>query len=85
MQEDLTLILNKMDEKINVKLEELLSSTDEKIIITLCMFGKDILIGDNQWFRRNENPAIYDSILAKYNGRISHGLCQKHSKEYYDI
>ena len=74
-----------MNEKINTKLEELLSSTDAKRIITICMFGKDIFISDNQWFGRDENPKVYDVLIKKYQGRTSHGLCPKHSKEHYDI
>ncbi|MFH1325360.1 MAG: hypothetical protein ABIH49_01145 [archaeon] len=80
-----------MEDEVRERLEKMIEEgKDSNKILTICMVGKGIKYGEEEWFNRDEDSELYDGIMVVYktpapnesSPRISHGICKKHFDEY---
>ncbi|MCL5018328.1 MAG: hypothetical protein M1416_01000 [Candidatus Pacearchaeota archaeon] len=65
-----------------------MTNIDDKLLI-VCAWCNRIKDENGNFFRRDENPEKYDSLLKEYKGNISHTICkedaQKMKEKYKQI
>ncbi len=48
----------------------------EELLGMCCVCGKIRIDNEkNKWISETENPFLYNSLIKKYEGKITHGYC----------
>ncbi len=81
-------------EKLYNELEK--RSYDKEGMLPICSFSDCARMrieceGEEDWFSREENPALYDRVFENYHNehdsesRLSHGLCPACVEKHYGL